>query len=132
MRHELTPLARLWQLTRFGMVGAVGTLAHYALLLALVEWLGTGAMTGTACGSVLGALVNYLLSRRLVFASQRRHREALPRFLLVAASSLLLNALLMYAMTVGLGWHYLVSQLLTTALLLLWNYVANARWTFST
>lgn len=131
MTHGLTRLGRLWQLIRFGMVGAVGTLAHYALLLVLVEGLGTSAMTGTASGSLLGALVNYVLSRRLVFASHRRHREALPRFLLVAASSLLLNAVFMYVMTVGLGWHYLFAQVLTTALLLLWNYVANALWTFA-
>lgn len=124
-------VAQLRRFMRFGMAGAVGTLAHYALLLGLVEGFGASAMAGTAAGSLLGALVNYVLSRRLVFASVRRHREALPRFLLVAASSLLLNAMLMFAMVETFGWHYLPSQVLTTALLLLWNYVANARWTFS-
>lgn len=124
--------AELRRLIRFGMAGAVGTLAHYALLLGLVEGLGTRPMTGTAAGSLLGALVNYMLSRRLVFASVRRHREALPRFLLVAASSLVLNGALMFVMVEKLGWHYLLSQVFTTGLLLLWNYIANARWTFST
>lgn len=130
MMRDFTQVTRLWRFIRFGMVGAIGTLAHYALLLVLVEGVGAGAMVGTASGSLLGALVNYVLSRRLVFASDRRHREALPRFLLVAASSLLLNAVLMYVLAVGLGWHYLLAQVLTTAMLLLWNYAANARWTF--
>lgn len=115
---------------RFAAVGAVGTLAHYALLLALVEGAGAPPLAGAAAGFTLGALVNYALARRLVFASTRSHGQALPRFFAVALAGLAWTALLMSLFIELLGLHYLLAQLLTTALLLSWHYAGNALWTF--
>lgn len=121
--------AGLLRLGRFAAVGAVGTAAHYALLVALVEGLGAASLTGSVAGFGLGAVVNYSLSRLFVFRSDRAHREALPRFFVVALAGLCWNALLMALLT-ALGLHYLVAQILTTALLVLWHYGAHAVWTF--
>ncbi|ANQ83895.1 hypothetical protein dqs_0825 [Azoarcus olearius] len=115
---------------RFATVGAVGTLAHYALLLALVEGGGADPVVGSVAGFVLGALVNYGLNRKLVFASERAHTEALPRFFAVAGLGLVWNALLMRLLVHALGMQYLLAQVLTTALLMIWHYGANALWTF--
>ncbi|MER2555679.1 MAG: GtrA family protein [Thauera sp.] len=115
---------------RFAAVGAVGTLAHYALLLALVEGAGAPPLWGAVAGFVLGALVNYALARRLVFASTRSHGQALPRFFAVALAGLAWTALLMSLFMELLGLHYLLAQVLTTALLLAWHYAGNALWTF--
>lgn len=115
---------------RFAVVGAVGTGAHYALLLALVEGAGVAPVAGSVAGFLLGALVNYTLNRTLVFASDRAHVEALPRFLAVAGTGLCWNALLMYGLVDLFGLHYLLAQILTTGLLLGWHYVGNALWTF--
>lgn len=118
------------RLLRFAAVGAVGTLAHYALLLVLVEGAGSNPVVGSAAGFVLGALVNYGLGRVFVFRSDRAHVEALPRFFAVAGAGLVFNALLMHLLTHELGVHYLLAQIATTALLLLWHYAGNAVWTF--
>lgn len=122
--------AVLIRFLRFAAVGAVGTIAHYALLLLMVEVLGSGPLAGAAAGFVLGAVVNYSLSRMLVFDSTRPHAEALPRFLAVAVVGLGWTALLMALLVEGAGLHYLLAQLVTTALLLLWHYAGNALWTF--
>jgi putative flippase GtrA len=115
---------------RFAAVGAVGTLAHYALLIALVEGAGADPVAGSVAGFAIGAVVNYALGRRLVFDSGRAHAEALPRFFAVAGVGLVMNGLLMRAFTVGLGAHYGLAQVLTTGLLVLWHYAGNAVWTF--
>lgn len=115
---------------RFAAVGAVGTLAHYALLIALVEGGRAPPLAGAAAGFALGALVNYTLARRLVFTCARSHVQALPRFFMVALAGLAWTGLLMTIFIDGLGLHYFVAQLLTTALLLLWHYAGNALWTF--
>ena len=115
---------------RFAAVGAVGTLAHYALLLTLVEGFGASPLVGATAGFVLGAVVNYTLSRLLVFDTDRAHTEALPRFFAVATIGLVWTALLMKLFVDVLGLHYLLAQLVTTALLLLWHYAGNAVWTF--
>lgn len=126
----MSRLATRDRFLRFAAVGAAGTLAHYALLVALVEGGGAPPLAAAAAGFVFGALVNYTLARRLVFASGRSHVQALPRFFAVALAGLAWTALLMTALVDGLGLHYLVAQCLTTALLLLWHYAGNALWTF--
>lgn len=118
------------RLLRFAAVGAIGTVAHYALLLALVEAAGIDPLVGSVAGFMLGALVNYAMNRRLVFRSDRAHAEALPRFFAVAGIGVVWNALLMSVLMGPIGLHYLPAQVVTTGLLLLWHYAGNARWTF--
>ncbi|AVR87797.1 GtrA family protein [Thauera aromatica] len=115
---------------RFAAVGLVGTAAHYALLIVLVEVIAAPPVLGAAAGFCLGAVVNYGLSRVWVFDSDRGHLVALSRFLLIALMGLGWTALLMLLLARMAGLHYLVAQLLTTALVLFWHFAGNALWTF--
>ena len=121
---------QLRRLLHFAAVGLVGTAAHYLLLIGLVEGAGADPVAGSVAGFCLGALVNYAMSHRFVFRSDRAHHEALPRFFAVALSGLAWNTLLMSLLTHVLGWPYLIAQILTTGLLVLWHYAVNALWTF--
>lgn len=114
----------------FAAVGLLGTGAHYLLLVILVEGFRADPVVGSVAGFCLGALVNYAMSHRFVFRSDRAHREALPRFFAVAGSGLLWNTALMSLFTHRLGWPYLLAQILTTGLLVVWHYGVNALWTF--
>ena len=115
---------------RFTLTSAIGTLAHYAVLITLVEVFQFSPIIGSIGGFLTGALTNYTLARLLVFHSDRSHRQALPRFLIVAGIGLLGNTLLMSLLNTLLGLHYLLAQILTTGILLLWHYSGNALWTF--
>ncbi|MDQ0349587.1 GtrA family protein [Ancylobacter vacuolatus] len=114
----------------FAALGSVGTLAQYAVLIALVQGGLAGPVAGSCAGFVVGGLVNYQLGRRLVFRSSTPHREALAKFFTVAGVGLGLNALLMVLLTGPLGAPYLPAQILVTGLLVLWHYAGNALWTF--
>ncbi|MBW8371826.1 MAG: GtrA family protein [Thiobacillus sp.] len=118
------------QFSLFSLVGAVGTIAHYALLFFLVSQLTVHPVAASVAGALLGALINYILNYRFTFRSARRHREALPRFLAIAAVGLALNTALMWLLVEPLRLHYLISQLIATACVLLWNYLGNRHWTF--
>lgn len=119
------------QLVRFAAVGAVGTCAHYLLLVVLVEAGGANEVVASTAGALLGALVNYMLNRRYTFRSSRRHGEALPRFLAIAGLGLLINFGLMLVMVEALHIHYLLAQVMATVLVLLWNFAGNRLITFS-
>ena len=114
----------------FAAVGAVGTVAHYLVLVGLVEVGGVDPVIASVAGFLTGALVNYILNRQLVFRSDRAHHQALPRFLMVAGTGLAWNALLMGFLVDRAGWPYLLAQVLTTGILVVWHYLANALWTF--
>lgn len=119
------------QFARFAAGGLLGTACHYATLVILVELAGVPAVPATLAGYVLGALTNYLIARRFVFATTRPHRAALPRFMVVAASGAAINTVIV-ALLIATGLHYLPSQLVATLIVLGWNFLVNKYWTFST
>ena len=118
------------QFVAFAGMGAVGTMAHYSTLVALVEWAGLTSVIGSAVGFVVGALVNYSLNYNFTFRSTASHRLALPRFMMVATVGLFLNSLFMALGTLWTSLHYLVVQILATGAVLFWGFAANSLWTF--
>jgi len=123
-------IAIVKQFSLFSLMGAVGTAAHYALLFFLVSRMGVHPVPASVAGAVLGAFINYLLNYRFTFRSNRKHQEALPRFLAIAATGLALNTVLMWLMVEPLRVHYLIAQLIATGCVLVWNYFGNRHWTF--
>lgn len=119
----------LW---RYTVAGGVATASHYVLMGALVEVCAWPAGLASVAGALLGAVVGYGLNRTWTFAGHATpHRQALQRFLVVAAVGALLNGALVWAGTMALGWHWLVAQAVATGLVLLAGYAANRLWTFS-
>ena len=125
----LSDLAK--QFLTFAVVGAIGTACHFVMLFILVRFMSIDAVLASTLGAVTGAFVNYMLNRTVTFHSDRPHRVALVRFMVIAAISLILNAMLMATLTQR-GVHYLLSQGMATVLVLLFNFVANRSWTFRT
>jgi putative flippase GtrA len=127
--RSIALLAR--QFTAFFGVGLVAAVAHYGLLIALVEGGGLHPVPATLAGYVAGGLVSYALNRRHTYTSRRPHREATWRFALVAFVGFLLTWLFMHAFTIWLGAPYLPAQLVTTGIVMLWSFLAHRAWTFS-
>jgi len=123
------PLAR--QFATFSGVGLVAAVAHFGVLIALVEGTGMDAVRAALAGFVAGGMVSYVLNRRLTYRSDRPHREATWRFAVVATVGFLLTWAFMAAFTRGLGAPYLPAQLVTTGIVLFWTFIANKLWTFS-
>ena len=112
----------------FSLVGVIGTLAHYSILYLLVEFYGFNPVAASGWGALAGLLVNYVLNYKLTFNSQQSHTQTFPKFALIASLGLGLNLLLMAALTQHL--YYLYAQVITTAVVLIWNFFANSFWTF--
>jgi len=123
-------LRLLRQFIRFTGVGFVSAIGHYGLLIALVQGLGVEPVRASVAGALLGAWINYALNYRYTFRSNKRHRESVTKFAIVATVGLLLNTFFMWLGVDVLRVHYLLSQVITTGLVLLWSFGANRYWTF--
>ena len=119
------------QISTYALVGVAASLAHYAVLIALVEGFGWRPVAAALAGFVVGGIVSYLLNRRHTFASDRPHEEAGWRFALVAAGGFCLTYLLMSLFVERLGAPYLPAQLVTTVLIMFVTFFANRVWTFA-
>lgn len=118
------------QFVDFAAVGAVGTAAHFATLILLVQSVGWPPALATTAGFVVGAAVNYGLNYHLTFQSRARHAAAMPRFLAIALASMLLNVATVWALVHWQSAHYLLGQVVATTLVLVLNFVANRALTF--
>jgi len=123
------PSRRRPQFLRYAGAGAVGTALHYAMLITLVQLARVDAVVASTAGAMAGALVNYVLNHRFTFASEKPHARALPRFALVSAAGVALNAAVM-AGVLAVVPHYLVAQVVATGVVLVAGFVANRTWTF--
>ena len=129
MEARILPVVR--QFATFAGVGAIGTGVQYLLLLALVYGFAVSAPLASTLGMVAGAFTNYVLNRRFTFRSRARHASALPKFMAVAASGLVLNAIIL-TILIAAGLHFLFGQIAATAAVLFWNFCINRIWTFRT
>lgn len=126
---EESPGLRLFQFGRFLIVGGMATAIQYAILLALTG-AGIEPLPASSFGFAASALANYTLNRRFTFHSEVKYVTGLERFSIIAGVGLALNAVIMAA-GIRLGLHYVASQIVATAIVLLWNFQINRLWTFS-
>lgn len=113
------------------MAGLAAAVAHYGVLIGLVEGARWTPVPATLCGYVAGGIVSYALNRRLTFASRREHRDAIWRFAIVASVGFLLTGVLMALLVDGWRIPYLAAQMATTGCVLVWSFLAHKLWTFA-
>lgn len=125
---ELNHLAKPF--TKFAGVGAIGTAGHYATLFVLVDLVGVGVVAASSAGFLVGGTINYLLNYKFTFQSQQSHTSTAPRFFAIALGGFLLNGAAMALFVSQIGLHYLLAQVITTGIILIWTFLANHYWTF--
>jgi putative flippase GtrA len=131
MLHRImTLLARpmVGQFARFLMVGATATLTHSLILFLLVEYAHLKPQIGNAIGFCGGVTVSYILNSRFTFrAGAEAGNKAsfrFARFLGVTGIGFFLNSLL-FNLFHNMGLHYLVAQLMATAIVVFWNFFGS-------
>lgn len=119
------------QFTAFFGVGIVAAIAHYGVLIALVELGSVRPVRATLAGYGAGGILSYILNRTHTFASSRPHRESVWRFIFVAAVGFGLTWMCMKILVDGMGGPYLPAQIATTGLVMIWSFIAHKAWTFA-
>ena len=117
----------LLQLFRYGFVGGTAFVVDYATLFLLTHYAGILYLWSAAIAFILGLVTNYLFSISWVF----QRNESCSRwneffvFAIIGVIGLILNELIMYAGTDLLHLHYMLSKLISTALVFFWNFFAR-------
>jgi putative flippase GtrA len=119
------------QFLMFAGLGVIGTLGHYTVLVVLVQFWAVDPVFASSLGFVVGAVINYILNYHFTFQSQKRHSEALTKFLIVAIIGAGINGFIMYIGVENTRINYMIIQLFATLVVLLWNFIVNRLWTFA-
>ena len=115
------------QLFRYCFVGGFAFLVDYGLLALLTEVFGLHYLVSATISFIAGLLVNYILSKSWIFKKSSLDNEWVEFlvFSIIGVIGLGLNTLLLYLFTDHCHIHYLISKLLTAAIVLLWNFGAR-------
>ena len=121
-------------------VGGTAALVEWALFYLLFNYVLSGmglgitvlTMAATALAFSLSTLYHYFLGNILVFDSGSRYGRSKELSLVFAVSimGLLFNLLLMYVFVSLLQWQPMASKVLTSCIVVVWNYLSRKKWIF--
>lgn len=120
------------QLFRYGFVAVGAFVVDYGVYFLLSYIMGVQYLVAALAGFLMGTATNYLISKYLVFQGEPKSRtfEVLLVFL-ISGVGLLWLELGLYALTEIYGIHYLLSKLIMTGVVFLWNFFARKLFMYS-
>ena len=118
------------QLIKFLGVGAIATGIQYVLLILFVEFDLLEPVASSALSYSISAVFNYFANYYITFTSDAKHRVAAVKFVVIASLGLALNTGMMYIMVALFDVQYLLAQVITTCIVLVWNFLSHKYWTF--
>lgn len=108
----------------------------YVLFYFVLVWLGLGlevlTLLATTLAFCLSTLYHYVLGNVLVFDSGSRYDKGkeLSLVFLVSVIGLLFNLALMYVFVAIFAWQPMFSKVVTSCIVVVWNYLSRKKWIF--
>lgn len=119
------------QLLAYIFAGGLTAVAHYGVLIGLVELAHVDPVPATLAGFVVGAVVSYALNRWMTFEATRSHVQATWRFGLIALGGFGLTWMLMHLFVTRLGLPYLPMQFVTTGFVMVFSFLGHKFFSFA-
>lgn len=119
------------QLVTYAFAGGLTAVAHYGVLIGLVEGAKLDPVPATLAGFIVGAVVSYALNRWMTFDATRSHAQAGWRFALIAAGGFVLTGLLMHLFVSRFGLPYLPMQFVTTGIVMVFSFLGHKFFSFA-
>lgn len=112
---------------RYVMAGCLSFAVDFVLLKIFTDFVGLHYLVSAVIGYTAGVVASYLLSTRWVFGRRRLGRPwaEFVIFVLIGLVGLALTSLLMWLLTDKAGLYYLVSKIVTTVTVTVWNFTAR-------
>ena len=121
------------QFVKYIFVGGIAFLFDFGTLYILTEYGGVHYLVSAMVAFIVGLNVNYFLAKFLVFKDSKiQHiRKEYIYVVCISLSALLLNQVLLFIFTDKLGIYYLNSKIITTIILLFYNFIIRKVFIFS-
>lgn len=121
-------------------VGGTAALVEWGLFYIFITFVLNGiglsltsvTMLGTCMAFCLSTLYHYFLGNVLVFDSGSKYKRGkeLSLVFLVSIMGLAFNLLFMYIFVSLMGWNPMASKVLTSCIVVVWNYLSRKKWIF--
>ncbi len=114
------------QILKFGVVGGGAFLIDYSVLYLLTEFVGIHYLISSVISFIVSLIFNYILSIYWVFdvTKKQTSREVFV-FVILSVIGLLINQVVMYAGSDLLHIYYMLTKLVATFIVMVWNFVTR-------
>ena len=115
----------IFSFVRYLVAGGAGFLIDYGIFATCHEVFGVHHLLSATIGFICGLVFVYVVSNKWVFANRKMQHQQVVEFIVftvIGLIGLLLTVLFMWLLTDVCSIHALISKLLTTALVLVWNF----------
>lgn len=124
-------IKRFLPFIKYCIVGATGTFIDLAALYIFVEYLEFPVLLGATFSFLLAVINNFLLNKLWTFKNKSpNYRKLFIKFLTVALVGLGLTLSSMHLLVNILGLWYMLAKMLSSGIVLTWNFLGNKLWTF--
>ena len=115
------------QFCRYTCVGAIAFACDFGALFGLTHFLGIHYLLSAGIAFLIGLCVNYVLSIKWVFNKRLVGNKSVVFliFALIGIAGLGMNELFIWFFTQITGFHYLLSKIISTVFVYLWNFFAR-------
>ncbi len=116
---------RLMKWVRFFISGGIGAAVNVGILFLLTHVAHVWYLCSSIIAFVIAVCVSFVMQKYWTFQNKETHTIHVQAswFTLLALVNLGLNTLLMYTCVDGLGFHYIVGQIITSLLIAIESYV---------
>lgn len=117
---------------KWSVVGTIGAVVDYTILIALVERVGLYALIAQAISFTCAVVNNYILNRTWTFGDIKHKGPAVQftQFFIVSVAGLGTRSVIFYFLFEVLGLWYIYATAIAIIIVLIWNFFANLVWTF--
>jgi len=129
---EFWTKAFLIKFLKFGLVGFSGLFIDYGFTFLFKEILKVQKFVANSIGFTLAATSNYFLNRVWTFQSTDPDIAVeYTEFLVISLIGLVLNNLILWLMLRNFKWNFYLCKLFAIGVVTIWNFLANALFTFA-
>ena len=112
------------QLLRYFFAGSVAFIFDFVSLYFLTEYIGMYYLVSAMFAFLIGLAINYVISVRWVFKNRNLKSKKMEGLIFagVGLAGLLLNNIFIWFFTEIFYYNYMVSKIITTAMVFFWNF----------
>lgn len=116
------------QIIKFGFVGAAAFVIDYGLMVLLTEVFNVYSLISAAISFTVSVIFNYVASVKWVFEVDEEKNSKQKQFIvfvILSVIGLIINELIMWIMDSKFGIHYMISKLVATFVVMVWNFITR-------
>lgn len=117
----------LMQIIKFGIVGMLAFVIDYGILYVCTEWLNIYYLYSSIISFSISVIFNYIISVKWVFTVDNSNSRS-SNFLFFIMFSLIglgINQLIMWLGTSELSIYYMITKLIATIIVMIWNFITR-------